>query len=93
MIKAILAIIFKNQVATKVTGGIAGGGGLIALIFALHGDIKAEINMGDTRVRQYVDLKVESIDTKIQGMSKGQEEIKDLLKTIDKRLYDLKSNK
>ena len=81
----------KNQMAAKITSGLAGGGGIVALVFALHSDIKTELKVGDNEVRQYVDMKIEKIDTKVDHLSKGQQEMKEMLKVIDKRLYDLKS--
>lgn len=83
--------VLKNQAAAKITGGLAGAGGVLSLIFALHSDIKQEMQDADMAVKQYVDLRIENIDNKASRLEDGQKEIKDLLKTIDKRLYDLKT--
>ncbi len=93
MMTALMAWILKNQMTAKVTGGLATGTGMVALVFALHSDLKTEVAHADQSTMNYVDSQVRLLDQKVGNLEKGQGEIKDLLKVIDKRLYDLKTNK
>lgn len=78
----------------KVGGGILGGSGAILIIFSFVtaevSEVKATINKKDVEVRRYVDQRHENVLTEIRYLRDGQKEIKNLIQTLDKRVYELR---
>ncbi len=104
MWKAILGWIVKSKGA-KVGGGVLGGSGVLAALIA-YGDVQVKrvdykIEAKDAMVRQYVDLKDQNLLIEIGHLKEGQlelkrsfragqNEVKDLLKIMNTRLFDMK---
>ena len=68
--------------AVKIGSGIFGGGGLLAFIFTVA-------NAKEASLKEYVDLKDQTIQSEIRNLSKGQDKIMRVLEKIDKRIYKL----
>ena len=86
VLKALLA-----TKAVKTAGGVVGGGGAAVVLL---------VSLVDTRVasvrietERYVDLKHDTVMTKIDSVQDGQTDIKKMLIVIDSRLYNLNKEK
>lgn len=88
----ILIWALKSKSAKLGTVGIAGGSGIVALLMNLHTDITTRIDVAKSEVKAYVDVKNDFMQRDMSYIKESQSEIKDLLKLIDKRIYDLKIN-
>lgn len=75
--------------AMKISSGLAGGGGIIIVLLAFQGDYKERINKAEAATRLYVDQKYELLVKDTKYLKQGQDDIKDILKIIEKRLYEL----
>lgn len=83
----------KYKTATKVGGGLVGGSGVIIVLIALNAHLEAKIQGASDTSRLYVDSKHEVVMSEIESLKRGQKDIKDLLRVIDNRLYQLKKRK
>lgn len=87
---------FLASKGAKIGTGVGAGGSLVALIFGLHQDIKVEINKAEYRAKEYAELQAGSVandvGNKLDNLKEGQKELKDIVKTIDSRLYNLKTH-
>lgn len=83
----LLGLLFKSK-AGKVGSGAVGAGGLVALVLSLHSDVVEKIQAAELQAVKYVDAKHELVTKDISYIKESQAEIKEMLKVIDKRLYD-----
>ena len=83
----LLGFFFKSK-AGKVGSGAVGAGGLVALVLSLHSDVVEKIQAAELQAVKYVDAKHELVTKDIAYIRESQAEIKEMLKVIDKRLYD-----
>lgn len=94
MLKIFIGWIMASK-AAKVSASLFGGSTLLTAIiwplFTYHStQVDAKILHTEKVVREYVDLNLLNVGTKINNLKAGQTEIKDLLKITNKRLYELK---
>ena len=92
MAGALLGWCIKSK-AVKVGGGILGGSGALILILGLHASVNKRIDTVKIGTQTYVNQKHDLVTQQINHLKDGQREIKDMLKIIDKRLYNLKINR
>lgn len=81
--------VLKSKTA-KFGGGALGGGVLVSVLLTLHGDITGRIESAEARTKSYADMKHQMAIQEISHLRRGQEEIKSLLKVVNKRVYELK---
>jgi len=81
----VLELLLKSKLI-KASAGIAGGSGLIAFVIG-YVDIK------DRDMKEYVNIKNESIINEAQHIKENQKQILDKLIIIDNRLYNLNKEK
>lgn len=92
MLAKLFSIFCKGKGA-KVTGGLAGTGGIFAILFGLHTDISLKIDKAEANSKVYADSKHELIKQDVAHLREGQTDIKSMLKVIDQRLYNMKKAK
>lgn len=91
-----MAGLMASKVA-KIGAGVAAGGSTMAIVVSLIGaqisDVNAKIDDKDRAIRQYVDFRHEAVMGEISHVNKGQDEIKDILKKIEQRMYESRTTK
>lgn len=85
MFSQIVGWILKSKVA-KVGVGAIGGSGLLALIFLLHTDVKAEIEKQDVRQKEHVRLMIVPVQVQMQSLQKQVTETKTMVRDIHNHL-------
>lgn len=75
-----------------VGGGLAGSGALLIMFMAVSNEVESKIDKVDKRAREYIDLKLENVEQKINNLEDGQTDIKMMLNKIDNRLYQMRKS-
>lgn len=93
----LLGLILKSKVA-KIAGSVVGAGaGLTTILWQTMvwqaDQVDAKIKATDKIVREYVDAKHTEVLIEVKHLKSGQGEMKSLLQTIDKRVYDLNKDR
>ena len=88
----VLELIRKK--AVKTGAGIAGGSGVLFLIFGLHSDIKIDIAHAEERSKEHAKMLTETAselaNVKLKNLENGQKTILRAIEKLDKRSYDHK---
>ena len=87
MIKSVMNWSAKSK--TMIGGSMLGGGSVIGIIFGLLASMDSKIEASDHIMKEYVDLKNKTVETRVDGVENGQKDIKTLLNKIDNRLYEM----
>ena len=90
MLQALIIWLSKSQGAK--TAGAAASGSVLSvavLMGALDKSVDAKIDNVNRQIIKYVDVKHNTVSNDISYMKEDISEIKDLLKTINERVYDL----
>ena len=85
----LFALFAKLYASKGIKIGTVAGGGMMALVMGLHADIKSEITEAELRSKDYTNSKMELMMKETAHLKNGQTDIKDLLRILDKRIYDL----
>ena len=67
MIAQLLGFLMKSK-GVKFGVGALGGSGIIALILGLNVGVKADLNMQEVRLKEYVQLVIAPIKTEIKNL-------------------------
>jgi len=81
-----LLTLFLNSKGAK---GAIGGGSAVALVIAASAMIDTRIDKVKASTKIYVDLKHEKVMVEVKHLKEGQIDMKKMLRTIDRRLYNL----
>ncbi len=93
MLKILGWILDKKAGAAKIGAGLGGAGGILILVMFLHDDVSLKIDRAEARSKEYVNQKEITISKELKHLRSGQSEIKDTLKIIERRVYELKGDK
>lgn len=66
----------------KISGGVFGGGGLVALMITLA-------NAKEATLKEYVDLKHDSVTQRFNNFEKKQDRMLKILDKLEERFYKL----
>ena len=90
------AAILASKTA-KIGAGVAAGGSSIALVLnmitARVDELNKKIDDKDKAIREYVDFRHDMVMNEIAHIGATTTEIKDTLKTMERRMYDEKRGK
>ena len=79
----LLEYIMKSK-GLKIGGGLIGGSGIVAVFLNF-------VNGKDVAMKEYVNLKNDTVIEKVENLKHGQDLILKTLNKIDDRLYKLKT--
>lgn len=89
-----LLALLLNSGKARLGAGLAGGSSVFIVVMYLHADITSDIANAESRSTKYVDRKVLTfksvVGAELRHSKERQEKILDAIKTLDKRVYDLK---
>lgn len=81
----------------KIGTSVVAGGSSLMLIFNLIGsrieDLNGKIESTYQEVHKYVDLRHDGVMSEIGHVREDQREMKEILKTIERRMYDQRHSK